>query len=365
MNNYRGITIAPIYSKVFEHVLHILFNEYLSTSSYQFGFKRKSSTSRAIFCLKETINYYTHRGSNVFSSFLDASKAFDRLVHAGLFSKLLERQVPLIFLDIIMYWYAELKCRVRWGETLGEWFSIMAGVRQGGILSPSFYSLYVDGLVEILAASGIGCHVKNTFLSILLYADDMCLIAPSLKGLQRLLLITEKYCGDWDIMLNPKKSKNMQFGKKLVNLPSLQLDGKNLDWVEKWTYLGVTILAHKEFNCCITEKVNSFYRSANAILRIEGRSNELVMIQLLETHCISILSYAIEVIHVADPDTRRKLRVAYNSIFRKVFDYKRSESVTELQHQLGRPTWEELIVKRTEKFQASLSNCDIAKMFLI
>ena len=311
------------------------------------------------------MNYYTHRGSNVFSSFLDASKAFDRLVHAGLFLKLLERQVPLIFLDIIIYWYAELKCRVRWGQTLGEWFTIMAGVRQGGILSPKFYSLYVDDLVGILAAAGIGCHVKNMFLSILLYADDMCLVAPSLKGLQRLLRLTERYCVDWDIMLNPKKSKNMQFGRKLVNLPPLQLDGKDLEWVDSWTYLGVTILSHKEFNCSVVEKVKNFYRSINAILRIDGRSNELVMLQLLEAHCLPILTYAIEVIHVADRDARRKLRVAYNAIFRQIFRYRQTESVTDLQHQLGRPTWEELLLKRTEKFHVSVSNCDIAKMFLI
>ena len=80
LNNYRGITIAPIISKIFEHVLRIVFSDSLSTSNFQFGFKRKSSTSHAIFCLKETINYYTERGSSVFCSFLDASKAFDRLV---------------------------------------------------------------------------------------------------------------------------------------------------------------------------------------------------------------------------------------------------------------------------------------------
>ena len=201
-------------------------------------------------------------------------------------------------------------------------------------------------------------------MSILLYADDMCLIAPSLKGLQRLLTLTENFCTDWDIMLNPKKSKNMQFGKSLSNLPPLMLDGKGLEWVESWTYLGVTIVSHKEFNCCISEKISSFYRSANAILRIEGRSQELVMLQLLETHCSPILAYAIEVIHVADSDTRRKLRVAYNSIFRQIFGYRRTESVTELQHQLGRPTWEELVAKRTEKFRVSLSNCKTTKLFL-
>ena len=57
-------------------------------------------------------------------------------------------------------------------------------------------------------------------------------------------------------------------------------------------------------------------------IRIEGKSNEMVMLQLLEAHCVSILTYAIEVIHVVDRDERRRLRVAYNSIYRKVFEYK-------------------------------------------
>ncbi len=156
----------------------------------------------------------------------------------------------------------------------------------------------------------------------------------------------------------------MQFGKKILNLPSLQLDGKSLDWGDSWTYLGVTLLSYKYFNCCIEEKVKRFYRSANAILRIEGRSDELVMLQLLETHCLSVLSYAIEVIHVDNSDTRRKLRVAYNSIFRKIFGYTRRESVTELQHQLGRPTWEELVQKRTDKFRANVSRCTLINALL-
>ena len=190
-------------SKIFEHVLSLKFSEYLSTSSYQFGFKRKLLG------------------------------------------------IPLVFLNIIIYWYADLKCRVRWCETLGEWFVIEAGVRQGGILSPTFYCIYVDDLVNILRNAGVGCYIRNLFMSLLLYADDMCLLAPSLKGLQRLLLMTETYCNTWDIMLNLRKSKNMQFGKKVDSLPFLQLDGNNLEWVESWTYLGVTLKSHKEFNCCI------------------------------------------------------------------------------------------------------------------
>ena len=73
------------------------------------------------------------------------------------------------------------------------------------------------------------------------------------------------------------------------------------------------------------------------------------------SHCLWILTYGIEVIHVADSDERRRLRVAYNSIFRRVFDYRDWESVTELQHALKRPTWEELLARRSEKFNLGVS----------
>ena len=207
---------------------------------------------------------------------------------------------------------------------------------------------------------GIGCYLRSVFLSILLYADDMALLAPSLKGLQKLLTATESYCQTWDIMLNAKKTKNMVFGKK-YELPKLVLDGKNIEWVDSWVYLGVTLQSDKQFNCNIDGKVKSFYRCANAILRIDGRSNELVMLELLESQCISILTYAIEVIHVVDRNERRRLRVAYNSVFRKIFGYRDWESVTELQHTLKRPTWEELIEKRKAKFMLSVKQCPIFK----
>ena len=239
----------------------------------------------------------------------------------------------------------------------------MSGVRQGGVLSPIFYCLYVDDLVEILSDLGVGCHLRDLFLSILLYADDMALLSPSLKGLQRLLSATEQYCKTWDIMLNAKKSKNLFFGKSQTLAP-LQLDGKDIEWVTSWRYLGITVKSHTSFNCCIDDKVKSFYRCANGILRIEGRSSEPVMLQLLEAHCLSILTYAIEVIHVANSDERRRLRVAYNSLFRKTFNYRNWESVTELQHALHRPTWEELVEKRRKLFHERLSQSDFFQMMI-
>ena len=142
------------------------------------------------------------------------SKAFDRLVHSGSFLKLIDCGTPKCFLDILINWYGDLRCRVKWDGYFGDWFGISAGVRQGGILSPDFYNIYVDDLIRILQASRIGCHVRDMFAAALLYADDICILAPSLNGLQRLLNICSQYCLDWDICLNPKKTKNMVFGKR-------------------------------------------------------------------------------------------------------------------------------------------------------
>lgn len=242
---WSRISRATIISKIFEHPAFSLDS-------------KENPPHLSPFTLSKRLIYYTDKGSNVYCSFLDASKAFDRLVHASLFLKLLQRQVPLVFLNIIIAWYSSLECRVRWGETMSDWFIIEAGVRQGGVLSPIFYCLYVDDLVDILCAIGIGCYLAKTFLSILLYADDMAPLAPSLKGLQTLLNATEIYCREWDILLNTKKTKNMIFGKQ-CQVSNLVLDSKEIEWVQSWTYLGVTFVSNKVFNCSIDAKVQSFY----------------------------------------------------------------------------------------------------------
>ena len=307
VNNYRGITISPIPSKIFEHLLKNVFSHHLTTSSYQFGFKTNSSTSHAIFALKETINYYIDHGSRVYSSFLDASKAFDRLVHSGLFLKLMQRCIPKCLLDILITWYDGLQCRVKWEGYFGNWFPISAGVRQGGILSPDLYSIYVDGLITILQASGIGCYTYGIFAAALFYADDMCILSPSLRGLQKMLDICSAYCLDWDICLNPKKTRNMFFGKSINISYTPTLNGAPISWADEWKYLGVVIKSGRRFGCSVSARVKSFYRSLNSILRVGGISDDIVLLRLVEAHCVPILAYAIEVTDVANRDERRSL----------------------------------------------------------
>ena len=178
----------------------------------------------------------------------------------------------------------------------------------------------------------------------------MALLAPSLKGLGSLLAICSTYCEAWDICLNPKKSKCLYFGKRISNLHDIILNGSLIEWVAEWDYLGVTLKSAKSFECCAKERIKKFYKCANAIFRIDGKSNDTVILRLMETHCIPILTYACEILSISNRDERRQMRVAYNSLFRRIFQYRWSESVTALQHFLGHPTWEELVDRRRNGF---------------
>ena len=120
----------------------------------------------------------------------------------------------------------------------------------------------------------------------------------------------------------------------------------SIEWVAEWKYLGVVLTAGTRYGCSVRERVKSFYRCLNAILRIEGQSNDMILLQLIEAHCVPIITYAVEILHVPNRDERRSLRVAYNAIFRKIFGYRHFESVSNLQHALDWSTWEELIEER-------------------
>ena len=260
----------------------------------------------------------------------------------------------MAFLNIVKSWYDGIKCRVKWLDSFSDYFEIKAGVRQGGVLSPDLYSIYVDELLEKLQKTKKGCHYYGIFAAALFYADDMAVLAPSIKGLEMLLNICGTYCAEWDICLNAKKSRTLYFGKRTDIQYTISLNGKPVVWVDEWNYLGLTLKRGKLFECSVTDRIKKFYRCANAIFRIDGHSNDMVMLRLIETHCIPILTYGIEVIHVANRDERRQLRVAYNSVFRKIFQYRWSESVTALQDFLGRPTWEELVDLRHSRFTQRL-----------
>ena len=85
--------------------------------------------------------------------------------------------------------YIRQRARVTWNSTKSLYFSIHNGVKQGGMISLIFFNLYLDPMLIRLRESRIGCHINNVFSGALAHADDVTIICPSLRGLNKMLEI--------------------------------------------------------------------------------------------------------------------------------------------------------------------------------
>ena len=214
--------------------------------------------------------------------YLDFSKAFDTISHYGIFLKLMNRKVPVFFLKLIVYWYSNMKSCVRWEECQSPYFDVLTGIKQGGVLSPRIFTLYVDDLIRCLRNIGVGCHVLSMFLACNMYADDPCLITPSRGAKQKLLLVCEEFCRKSCLSFNTKKSKSLLFGSYNVDLIApLMPNGEPIEFVTSWKYLGCTVINGKKLSFSTQTELNSFYASCNSILRSTRGPNEQVLMNLL------------------------------------------------------------------------------------
>ena len=105
VNNYRGIALSSIFGNLMDIIVLIKFSDKLQTSSLEFGFKAKSSTNLCTFVLKDTLAYYVKNQTTVFCTFLDASKAFDRINYCKLFRLLINRGMPAFVTKVLLNVY--------------------------------------------------------------------------------------------------------------------------------------------------------------------------------------------------------------------------------------------------------------------
>ena len=180
IDNYRPITLSPIISKVFENYLLDNYANYMCSDDLQFGFKKGLGCRNALFALRHCIQYFNEHGSNVYVASLDASKAFDRVNHFKLFTTLIHCGLPISVIDLIVNWYGKLSVVVRWNGSDSSALCISSGVRQGGILSPIMFNLYVNCMITGLRESNNGCHVKN-FSLVVLCMPTICYFSQPLS----------------------------------------------------------------------------------------------------------------------------------------------------------------------------------------
>ena len=287
-DNYRAIALISCISKMFDLVILKTYGAKLATSDMQFGFKDGCSTNTCTFVMKETISYYINNGNYVFSAFLDASKAFDRVNYCKLFKLLLKRDIPPCVIRLVMSMYTDQSMFVKWNGSLSKKFSVSNGVKQGGVLSPILFCLYIDELLCELRCSGFGCNVGNTYCGCLGYADDITLLSPSVFGLQKLINICENYAKKYDIQFNECKSKVMIFSKtKQTMEPLLLLNNNRLHYVDSFVHLGHVIKHDLDDADDVRLQRGKFVGKANAVLSDFKGVGGMLKYNVIKTYCYS------------------------------------------------------------------------------
>jgi len=321
VDDFRGISISPVISKVFEHCILDRYSKFFLTSDNQFGFKKESGCSHALYTLKCVVDYYASFGSTVNLCALDISKAFDRMNHHGLFVKLMNRRIPTNLLLVLENWFQLGVTCVKWCNVVSDFFELTCGIRQGGVLSPYLFAVYIDSVVDRVKSYGLGCYIKAMCVSVFLYADDILLLAPSLSCLQQLLYICEDELQWLDLTINARKSACIRIGPRFnVRCSNITtINGHELTWYDEIRYLGVYVIAARYYRCSHSNAKRSFYRAFNAMFGKIGRcASEEVIIELLKMKCLPVLLYGLE----SCPFNKTQIKsldFAISSAFSKIF----------------------------------------------
>ena len=313
--NYRPISLSSTLSKVLERLLLSVYDEFLSSSHLQFGFKRGFSTSLCTATIKNIVTNYLHRGSSVLGCFLDASKAFDLVDHGILLNTLLERGLPLSIVRL----YSMQQLRVRWNSSLSDPFKVSNGVRQGSVLSPILFSVYLDSLLVDLSKSGVGCYWGSFFAGASAYADDVVLLAPCAAALRIMLSICSRLALSHKLEFNASKTKLIFFSSCLVRPHNASIFFNNilLPYSKSITHLGHILSENLDDTDDDVKRVlKDLNCKANSILCTFHCADPVVKTFLIQSFCLSLYGGILWKLNTSGIN---RLEVALSKILRKIW----------------------------------------------
>ena len=254
------------------------------------------STTDTCFVLKEVISNYSKCKKSGLATFVDLSKAFDKVDHFILGEKLLEKDIPIDIVLILMHYLRNLRAKVRWKNCSSDYSWIDTGVRQGGILSPFLFKFYVDEIIDGISRMKEGCSLGITRVNILMYADDIVLMSESVNEMeilyQRLCTLIEIH----KLNINKGKTKCLIFGHIKSNaddLKVMKMAGDELEVVKSYRYLGHVIEYSLSDINDIELRLSKFYASSNSIIRNFKHVDIKTFLILFNSYCKPVYGLAL------------------------------------------------------------------------
>jgi hypothetical protein len=240
--------VGHTFSKLYATTLHQRLSDDLESrhlrAKGQAGFRPDYQTTDHIFTLRAIIEEARHRSSRVYCCFVDFRKAFDTVPREALFQRLRDINISETLLAAIMRLYESVLGRLRLAHGLSDFIQSTIGVKQGCPLSPTLFGIYIDELESFLhdhIQDGDGCLLHQVLISLLLFVDDLILLASTPEGLQRQIDALASFCDLRQLTVNLGKTKVMIFNASKHPLTDLHFyfRGEEIEINTTYTYLGV------------------------------------------------------------------------------------------------------------------------------
>ena len=244
--NYRGISLLSCIYKLYSSLLNMRLTTHCEKNGYivdeQNGFRSNRSCLDHIYVLSTIVRNRKASGLNTFCAYIDFRKAFDWVNRDLLLYKLATSfDIHGRLFNTLSTIYSSSNSQLRLNGHLTNSFNVTSGVRQGDTMSPILFSMFLNDLATGIIDLNCGVSINESNISILLYADDIVLVAPTEADLQKMLDFVSKWCQKWRMAVNTDKTKVVHFRQRshVQTIYNFYLGSDVLEIVAHYKYLGV------------------------------------------------------------------------------------------------------------------------------
>ena len=262
--SYRGISLLSIAGKVYAALLLHRTVEQIEPKLHeaQNGFRKGRGTTDAMFTLRSLVNTVARHQlptapdevtPTLAIAFVDFTKAYDSISREALWQVLKLYGVHPHVIKLLEDLHTGTEAVIRVDGKVGRSFTVKAGVRQGCVIAPTLFNVFVDHIlqealsrlppdkqfgVQIITKSG-GALPTDLISRIvaLMYADDLALLTDSPDDLVVLLDMVDAVASKYGLFINAAKTEIMVVGRPMT-LPTFKLSGKELLVTDSFRYLG-------------------------------------------------------------------------------------------------------------------------------
>lgn len=347
--NYRPISLIDCSQKVAGKVVLGRLLDWIDDnnilSDLQAGFRAGTGTIEQ--SLRLLMLYWKvvvlGKGS-LYLAFIDLRTAFDLVPRQQLWRILQEMGMPHYLLSLIVRLHTSNFAQVRWGtqgQKTGR-IEVGRGVRQGCVLAPTLFSLYVNGVVDhLLSAPADAPRLAGQLVPTLLFADDTLLISKSPAGLQRLLSSFELFCNSRGLKINTDKTKYLILNPpKKLGAPPL-LDNVPLERTREFDYLGIRLVDSMKWDSHLNKMLLNHKRITGTLLKEQRASSMKPIGTVLEIYAARGVSSALYGAELWGALNMSQLTLSENNFFRNLMSLQASAPTIPLQLDLGCRTIED------------------------